>query len=97
MIEVEFAVAHGDHKPDSRAKLPVNEAAHLLRTGRARQQMQSQQMGTLAQGMGMVGEAAKAAKDAGLSHENMDEDTVSQMAKAINPEQLKQIMGANNA
>ena len=36
MIEVEFAVAHGDHKPDSRAKLPVNEAAHLLRTGRAR-------------------------------------------------------------
>ena len=36
MIEVEFAVAHGDHKPDSRTKLPVNEAAHLLRTGRAR-------------------------------------------------------------
>ena len=36
MIEVEFAVAHGDHKPDSRAKLPANEAAHLLRTGRAR-------------------------------------------------------------
>lgn len=36
MIEVEFAVAHGDHKPDSRAKLPRNEAAHLLRTGRAR-------------------------------------------------------------
>ena len=36
MIEVEFAVAHGDHRPDSRAKLPVNEAAHLLRTGRAR-------------------------------------------------------------
>ena len=36
MIEVEFAVQHGNHKPDSRAKLPVNEAAHLLRTGRAR-------------------------------------------------------------
>ena len=36
MIEVEFAVQHGNHKPDSRAKLPRNEAAHLLRTGRAR-------------------------------------------------------------
>ena len=36
MIEDEFAVQHGNHKPDSRAKLPRNEAAHLLRTGRAR-------------------------------------------------------------
>jgi Bacteriophage head to tail connecting protein. len=73
-----------------------DERIEEIRTGRARQQMQSQQMGTLAQGMGMVGEAAKAAKDAGLSLENMDEDTVSQMAEAINPEQLKQMMGANN-
>ena len=73
-----------------------DEKVEEIRTGRARQQMQSQQMGTLAQGMGMVGEAAKAAKDAGLSLENMDEDTVSQMAEAINPEQLKQMMGANN-
>ena len=74
-----------------------DERIEEIRTGRAQQQMQSQQMGALAQGMGMVGEAAKAAKNAGLSLENMDKDTVSQMAKAINPEQLKQIMGANNA
>lgn len=73
-----------------------DEKVEEIRTGRAQQQTQSHQLGTLAQGMGMVGEAAKAAKNAGLSLENMDEDTASQMAEAINPEQLKQMMGANN-
>ena len=37
MPNVTLATAHGGHKADETISVSVNEAAHLLRTGRARQ------------------------------------------------------------